>query len=304
MIELNSLKDLKALLKSRGIKYRDANRGQIRVECSTCGPGDGKKMKRYINPCFAYSRCWICEQELFLSDILGQDIKYTGVVEEDIHEHPQAREFPFTSAIPVNKLPLDHPAIKFLEKDHFSNFDELYEKYWVYYVPEGSERAIKFDSGAIIKPFDSLVFPVWFNNEFVGYQCRFVPGTPNGDRFIKMKYMHIFNKGKYLYNFDQAKQSDYCVVFEGAKKTWKFSSAGVSTLGKGISNQQIQLLQNNWKKIIFFLDSNAQSEADVAATIIRIAGRETVNINPKDYGFESPDEMTHEQVKEIIKSKL
>lgn len=308
-MNIGSSKEFKALLRQKGFKYREGNQGWMRINCLTCDVAHGKKMRRYVHPNVSSSHCFICNEYIFLDDLLGEKIEFTGKTDDyENYEHPQAREFPFSTAIPINKLAINHPAIEFLKKDHFYNFDELFEKYWVYFIPEGCEKEIKFDKGedkpTIIRPFDSLVFPVFFNQELVGWQCRFIPGTPNGERFKKMKYFHVFNKGNYLYNFDNAKKSEYVVTFEGIKKSWKHPSAGVATLGKGISSQQIQLLQNNWKRIIFFLDSDAQEEADIHLTQLRFNGRETININPEDYGVKSPDELTHKQVQKIIESKL
>ena len=304
-MNINSTKEFKTLLKKKGYKIREANQGWIRINCPSCSARDSLKLKRYVNPSIAYSHCFICQQQLFLHDLIGDQVVFTGIPQSDeAYEHPQAKEIPANYIIPINELPENHPAIEFLKKDHFSNFQELWENFGVCYIPEREAKEIKFDSGSIIKPGDSLLFPVMFNHKLVGWQCRFIPGTPNGDKFAKMKYFHIHNKGKHLYNYDQAKLSPYVVIFEGVKKSWKNKSHGVATLGKGITTDQIQLIQNTWKKIVFFLDSNAQEEADVQGTILRMNGREVININPADFGFKDPDEMTHEQVLDAINSKL
>jgi hypothetical protein len=304
-MNINSSKEFKALLKKKGYKIRDGSNGWIRISCPTCTEHDKKKLKRYVNPAVAYSHCFICEKKLLLNDILDEQLQFTGVPDSgEEYEHPQAKEIPANVIIPIFELPIEHQAKQFLLKDHISNFDELWDNFGVFYIPIGGAKEINFDSGAVILPEDSLIFPIVFEGQFVGWQCRFLPNTPNGEKYAKMKYFHIYNKGKYLYNFDTARKSPFVVVFEGIKKCWKYPIAGVSTSGKGITTTQMHLLQNNWKKIIFFMDSNAQEEADVNSTILRLNGRDTININPADYGFKDPDEMTHEQVRQVIESKL
>jgi hypothetical protein len=129
---------------------------------------------------------------------------------------------------------------------------------------------------------------------------RSIPGTRMGDRDGVIKYYHLFDKGSTLYNYDLAKKFKIVVVTEGVKKAWKFPNA-VATLGKGISDNQLQLVQE-WGDIIFLYDGEdvTQAKANNIVFQLNMGGYRAINIDPRKYGFPSPDEMTEEQANNIV----
>lgn len=296
--------ELFGLLKS---KFGAAKRGNgywVRVRCPTCAPRDAVKMKRGVHLRTLTSNCFICRKQFDWADIFGStpirpSTEGTFIEEK---EHPQAREWPCKGVIPISALQEDHPAVKFLEKDHLTDRTRLWMEYRVGYITREDAIDIWFDkldgSRTSINTANSLVFPVHYNKEFIGWQLRFVPGTPQGDRMGKMKYLHVFSKGKYLYNYDTAKQYNSVVLVEGIKKAWKFPN-GVASLGKGISSEQIQLLQE-WDEIILMYDGDAKTQEQAEVLRDRIAlNKRCVNVNPMKYGFASPDEMTYQEAQAI-----
>lgn len=277
----------------------------VRIRCPTCAPKDAIKMKRGVNLRTLHTNCFICNRPLTNLELFGDanitPSTDTHTVIED-REHPQAREWPCNGVIPISAMPEDHPAVQFLRKDHIIDRLPLWTEYRVGYITKEDAIDIWFDKGegrrTSINTADSLVFPVYFNKELVGWQLRFIPGTPHGDRMGKLKYLHVFRKGNYLYNYDNAKKYDTVVLVEGVKKSWKFPN-GVASLGKGISPTQIQLLQQ-WENIIIMYDGDAKTQAESEVLRSRIAlNRKCVNVNPSAYGFASPDEMTSEQAMAI-----
>jgi hypothetical protein len=93
------------------------------------------------------------------------------------------------------------------------------------------------------------------------------------------------------------------VVVEGVKKALKLGNA-VATLGKGISDTQKQLIQE-WKVITLILDAE-ESTQELSREIQKefiSNGRKCVNIDLRDYGFESPDDTTTEQLQFIIQQE-
>jgi len=294
------------LLQKRFGAAKRANGNWVRVRCPTCAPSDGHKMKRGVNLKSLASNCFICKVPLSNEQIFGNvpiAVTNLGPYKEP-PEHPMARKWPCNFYVPVSALPSDHPAVKFLQKDHLTDMTKLAMDYDVGYILAADAIPIEFERADgqrySMSVADSLIFPVFFNEELVGWQCRFIPGTPNGDRMKKMKYLHVFPKGNYLYNYDNAKKYQSVVVVEGVKKSWKFPN-GVATWGKGISDTQIQLIQRNWEEIILMYDAgeDTQKKARELADIIK-RGKKCVNIDPGAYGFDSPDEMTEEQAQEII----
>lgn len=293
------------ILKNKFGAAKRANGPWVRVKCPTCTPNDAMKMKRGVNIKTLSSNCFICERPLSLEQLFGNaqiDLSNMAPYVEP-PEHPQARKWPCEAVIPVSALPADHPAVKFLNKDHLLDMTTLAMDYEVGYILGADAHNIEFSradgTGFSISTADSLVFPVYFKGEMVGWQCRFIPGTTNGDRMKKMKYLHVFPKGKYLYNYDNARNYKSVVVVEGVKKSWKFPN-GVATWGKGISEEQIQLIQQ-WEEIIFMYDAgeDTQRKSKELTDIIK-RGKRCINIDPGEFGFASPDEMTEEEAQTIV----
>jgi len=104
-----------------------------------------------------------------------------------------------------------------------------------------------------------------------------------------------------LYNYDNVKKysPDLVVLVEGVKKAWKHPSC-VASFGKGISTNQLQLLQE-WKKIIIMLDGEEETQKKAKELTQALASsRQCVNVDLREHGFTSPDDMTFDQMKNII----
>lgn len=300
--------NLRELLTSHFGKIKDAGEW-FRVPCPTCTPSDAKKYKRYVNKRFRSSHCFICGKKLVLSELLGGVDPAVNVRRSDDYvssgpkqEHPYTRKLPYTNAVPLHMLSSNHPAVKFMHKDHLFDLERYYKEKEIVYVPA--------DSGVMIyrQPFISsaerIVFPVKQGGELVGWQMRSIPGTVFGDHPDCIKYCHLFPKGQYLYNYDNARQYPYVVLVEGVKKTLKFDNA-VCTFGKNISPEQMQLL-HGWKDVLVMLDGDDKTQ-ELAREItrhIRANGRNALNINPSDFGFPSPDEATKEQCEEMLLTSI
>ncbi len=293
------------LLKNKFGKVKPVSGGSFRIPCPTCDPTHSKKMKRYVSPGWDISRCFICEQTLPIKELLGDNVEFERAV-GDVYEveYPHATIVPYSKADLLQDLtPPNHPALDFLSKDHLHNLG-YYDSLGVRYIPEGGGINIQFDSGFTVNTSGSLFFPIFSkDSSYAGWQVRFIPGTWNGDRFQFMRYMHLFPKGDHLFNYHGAKQHESVVVVEGVKKALKLANS-VATLGKGISEKQKQLIQE-WKHITLILDGEDDTQT-LAREIQRefvINGRRCLNIDLRDYGFESPDDTTSEQLFSIIKQE-
>lgn len=297
------MESVEKILQQKFGKVKKAARGYVRIPCPTCDAQHSKKMKRYVHTEKLTSHCYICGRRLTLKELTGsefQPIAGSTPAEPD-KPHEWAKKLPTAKPVPLNELPKDHPAIKFLEKDHLFEHDRYYSDYGIVYVP--SDQGVVLYSYPFITSAERLIFPVKFKNELVGWQMRSVPGTFYGDREKDIRYIHLFDKGSYLFGYDQAKEYSMVVVFEGVKKALKVPN-GVATLGKGISAQQMQLIRQ-WKNVTMFLDSgeDAQYTARELCAHLRVSGCNVVNIDPMEFGFPSPDEMTSDEVAQAIYSK-
>jgi len=280
--------------------------GGYRIVCPTCTAHDAKKMKRYLSPAWTVSNCFICNKVVPIRELLSDDqlaLRFEVSAEDkEVTEHPFARKLPYKNIVQLHELDFDEPVIQFLTKDWLYKM-KYYSSLGIGYIPCGGGENIQFDSGFTLNTSESLFFPVYHMGEFVGWQLRFIPGTWNGDRFQFMRYMHLFPKGNYLFNYDEAKKHDNVVVVEGVKKALKLPNA-VATLGKGIADTQKQLILG-WKKITLILDGDDKTQL-LARQLQReftFSGRTCVNVNPMEYGFPSPDEATTEQLQFMIEEE-
>lgn len=273
--------------------------------CPSCTVKNRKKRKRFMNLTTYYSNCWICETPLDSDALFGEMLvpsKEAVYVKEEKKENPLARQLPGTKFIPINQLSVDHPAVKFLHKDHLFNLDKYYHDYHMLYCPSDGGITVR-RTDPFVSSAERLIFPVVYKGEFIGWQMRALPGTTYGDRPDCLKYYHLFNKGECLYNYDKAKKFDLVVVVEGVKKALKLDNA-VATFGKGLSDTQIQLVQE-WKNIVILLDAedSTQKEAAYMAKMISQNDRNCVNVDLRKYNLPSPDEATTEQLVEIISTE-
>jgi 5S rRNA maturation endonuclease (ribonuclease M5) len=292
------------LLKSKFGRVRAVSGGSFRIPCPTCDPKNGKKMKRYVSPGWSDSRCFICEQAVPIHELVGEHIIFEREnLDSVVVEYKYAKILPYNDTIKLGDMSPDHPAITFLAKDHLANL-AYYDSLGIRYITSTGGMNLDFDSGFIVNTADSLFFPIFGKDgTYEGWQIRFIPGTWNGDRFQFMRYMHLFPKGDHLFNYHFAKQYKDVVVVEGVKKALKLANA-VATLGKGISTKQKQLIQE-WKTITIILDGedSTQELARELQAEFRSNGRKCINIDLRDYGFESPDDTTSEELQSIIQKE-
>lgn len=300
--------ELMALLRQKFGKAKRVGRaGYIYIPCPTCKASQRKKNKRFlIPPSYHLTNCWVCDQAISTQVLLGsssfEPIERTGVPYVKT-EHPLASILPCRKTIPINQLSRDHLAVKFLSKDFLFELDRYYNEFGIVYCPPDGGQILS--SSPFVSSAERLIFPVTFNKKLIGWQMRSIPGTIYGDRPDVVRYYHLFNKGNYLYNYDNAIQYRVVVVVEGVKKTLKYENA-VATLGKGVSQTQVELLCMGWEHIVLLLDGEEEAR-EKAAEIeegLRLQGKKVTNINPMEFGYASPDEMPQDVAREIVATKL
>lgn len=294
------------LLKERFGPVKKVSGGWVMIRCPTCTARDAAKRRRGVHLQNLVTNCFICGEHITVRDLLHLE-KIERVTDQAVEvtpEHPQARIIPCDGVIPVNELSKDHPAIKLLAKDHLHDYERYWNENYIGYIPPETAHDIIFKhDGRVdtkLSVADSLIFPVFYQSELVGWQCRYIPGTPNGDRMTKIRYLHIFKKGDHLYNYDNVVKHQMVVVVEGVKKSLKFPN-GVATFGKCITENQIQKLLH-WKKIVFMYDGEEITQAKTKQLVgeINAGSTKCINIDPRDYGYDSPDDMPEEIAQKIV----
>jgi hypothetical protein len=152
---------------------------------------------------------------------------------------------------------------------------------------------------------ERLVFPVFYKEGLVGWQMRSIPGTFYGDRKDVVRYYHLFDKGSYLYNYDEASKYEEVVVTEGVKKALKFPN-GVATWGACLSRNQLRLIQG-WNRIVMLLDGEEHNETQQKARSfvagLKAAGKTVINIDLRKYGAVSPDDLPADILQAIVKEE-
>ena len=88
--------------------------------------------------------------------------------------------------------------------------------------------------------------------------------NPEKQKYIRpSKYFTMpgMDKREILWNYDVARRSDTVVVTEGVYDAARVGKCAVATLGKYVSDKQVNLLQQYWRHIVILLDPDAGKEA-------------------------------------------
>jgi hypothetical protein len=206
--------------------------------------------------------------------------------------HPGRREpATLTTAEPpgtvflLNDLPPDHEAVRYMLNTRRYTRDML-ERYRIGFCAEASPR--------YPLALNRIIFPIYFDNQYVGWQSRFI-GDVNWNALGIPKYYTLpgFHKRLCLYNYDVAKHKDFIVVTEGVTDVHVGGAHFVALFGKTLSQRQQLLLLNigENKPIIFMLDGDAYEEMEgIIRSIIDAPGRHPVitvrlpnDFDPADY---------------------
>lgn len=121
---------------------------------------------------------------------------------------------------------------------------------------------------------------------------------------------YLYNKGfkraDVLFNIQNAKKYDTCIIVEGSVDAMKVHQAGypnvVSTLGAQVSANQVKLLKRYFDKIIIFSDNDEAGLAMQGDIIDLCRGKEIYTVE-NNTGCKDPGEMTTEQIQQIVKNK-
>ena len=236
------------------------------VDCPEC---DGKS-KLYINinkgayVCFKCGYTGSSARLLGLSDRITFKPKERKPIRTDIQMPGELQE--------LTHLEEDNPALLYLGQRGFDH-KELNDVYGVRYCYYGRSYA-----DGLFNTTNTLVFPLWMHGKLVGWQARLLYDVDeltdeemgllgfkqddDGDYITPPKYWTSpgLEKGRLLYNYDWAKANDVVVVTEGVFDSLAVGKPGVATLGKRVSEAQIQMLIN-WPLVVLLLDPDAYDDA-------------------------------------------
>ncbi|MEW4565773.1 hypothetical protein AB1K70_24850 [Bremerella sp. JC770] len=191
--------------------------------------------------------------------------------------------------LPGGTLPLSdaasHAAVNYLIQRGF-NLEELVQRWGVQYCPFAPHAKPRILDRIIIPIYDlrpTMRYEEPFTMHLTGWQSRYI-GAPVPAGQQKYLTMAGLKKSQLLYGLPQAVNhpGSPVVIVEGVTDAWRFQRDAVSTLGKGVSQIQLQLLVRHFsgRPIVVFFDRDASQEAQRAAKEIRAIRRTYGNIAP------------------------
>ena len=251
---------------------------ELIVRCPVCG-----KKKLSVNAASGLYQCWRGCMTGHVQTLLG-DIALAQRQAAPLPPAPlPANVITPGILVPFSELQDDHPAILYLQGRNLDP-QQLDQFYGLRYCTAGQEFM-----GGVFDTTNTLIIPIWMKGVLVGWQSRllYTPDTldddeceamgyqqdPDGDWIRPPKYFTApgIDKGRILYNYDWARQSDVVVVCEGAVDVWKVGRSAVGAFGKGVSDAQASLLANFWDIVVVMLDPG-DAELEAARLSKKFAG--------------------------------
>lgn len=171
------------------------------------------------------------------------------------------------NVMPVTQLPPNHPAVQYLMGKRRISRATL-DYYGVGYCIE-AESTYRM-------AYNRIIIPIWFRNEYVGWQARYIDEPPHG--VPKYYTCPGMAKSQLLYNFDKACTLPFVVIVEGVTDAWAIGDHAVALLGKTLTLHQRALLQAYWKgkPVILLLDPDARLEMEGMIDLMLSTGNNPV----------------------------
>jgi DNA primase len=159
---------------------------------------------------------------------------------------------------------------------------------------------LKYFEVGYSKNKNRVVIPVrsvWY--ELVGFIGRAVDSSQE-PRYL---YNKGFKRADHLFNLQNAKKYDSCIIVEGSIDCMFVHQSGfpnvVATLGAAVPASQIALLKKYFDKIIIFSDNDDAGTAMRRGIIEQCVGKEiSVALIPE--GFKDPAEMPKDKIQQTI----
>jgi hypothetical protein len=165
--------------------------------------------------------------------------------------------------IPLDQLPYDHLAIRYLVSRHFDPgyLAKFYNVGWC-------------DQGLYQLASGRIIIPVFYKGKLRGWQARF-PGELNWKRKgSPPKYFTMpgMPRRKILYNFGRAVQYKTGVLVEGVSDVWAFGPMAMCSFGDTLTNDQRDLLVQSFRgrPLVLLYDPEAMIKDSVKETLDRL----------------------------------
>jgi DNA primase len=150
---------------------------------------------------------------------------------------------------------------------------------------------------------DRIVIPVRAQDyKLVGFIGRAI----NEEQEPRYLYNKGFKRADVLFNIQNAKKYESCIVVEGSVDAMMVHQAGfpnvVSTLGAQVSQNQVKIMKRCFDSIIIFSDNDDAGIAMRNDIIDLCRGKEIYTVE-NNTGLKDPGAMTSMQIQEVINNK-
>ena len=150
---------------------------------------------------------------------------------------------------------------------------------------------------------DRVVIPVRAQDyKLVGFIGRAI----HEEQEPRYLYNKGFKRADVLFNIQNAKKYESCIVVEGSVDAMMIHQAGfpnvVSTLGAQVSSNQVKILKRCFDSIIIFSDNDDAGIAMRDDIIDLCRGKEIYTVE-NNTGLKDPGAMTSIQIQEVINNK-
>jgi len=126
------------------------------------------------------------------------------------------------------------------------------------------------------------------------------------DQEPRYLYNRGFKRADILFNIQNAKKYDNCIIVEGSVDAMMVHQAGfpnvVSTLGAQVSPNQIKILKKYFDSLTIFSDNDDAGNAMRSDIIKLCCGKEIYTVE-NNTGRKDPGEMSSTQIQDIINNK-
>ena len=220
----------------------------------------------------------------------GRDIKLDpAAIKKQIENGFRKNEY-------IDELDISDVEIDYENQDDLLNIETLHARGLSY------ETLSHFEVGySEVK--ERVVIPVRNQNyKLVGFIGRAISDVQE-PRYL---YNKGFKRADIVFNIQNAKNYESCIIVEGSVDAMKVHEAGfpnvISTLGAQVSANQVKIIKKCFDKIIIFSDDDDAGKAMRDDIINLCCGKEIYTVE-NSTGCKDPGEMTVSQIQEIINNK-
>lgn len=232
---------------------------ELITRCPVCS-----KKKLSVNAKSGMYQCWHGCMSGHIDSLIG-DVKLAKA--EFVARKPPPPGFTSPGTLmSLSHLGQEHPAIQYLLRRGFDP-RQLEEYYSICYCSVGKKFA-----GGLFDTTNTIIIPVFFNGEMIAWQSRLLydpdklderacagmgfKQDEDGDYVKPPKYFTMpgYDKGKMLWNVDNARRSQVVVICEGVFDAIRVGRCAVATFGKGVTDEQATSLNQYWPLNVVLLD--------------------------------------------------